>query len=164
MDASHVLGELAKSGRRRTSARQVIVESVLSSKGHVTADELARDIHRRFPSINISTVYRTLDALEEIGVIDHVHLGHGRAVYHLTDEEHQHLVCEKCESVIELPATKLRSFLRQIERDHGFEVDRRHFAIVGVCSDCRSNRRRAPATSRSVRAGRSTLGRSSRRR
>jgi Fe2+ or Zn2+ uptake regulation protein len=137
MDANEVLDALASSGRRRTSARQVIVEAVLSAKGHVTADELAADVHRRFPSINISTVYRTLEALEEIDVIDHVHLGHGRAVYHLADEEHQHLVCESCERVIELPSSKLRPFLRSIERDHGFEVDRRHFAIVGLCAKCR---------------------------
>jgi len=170
MDADEVLGALAASGRRRTSARQVIVEAVLAAKGHVTADELASDIHRRFPSINISTVYRTLEALEEIDVIDHVHLGHGRAVYHLADEEHQHLVCERCEQVIELPASKLKPLLRTIERDHGFEVDRRHFAIVGLCAKCRAadgranaaSRRRSPAGTPSSRAGRSSRGRSSR--
>jgi len=163
MNADEVLGALAATGRRRTSARQVIVEAVLQAKGHVTADELASDIHRRFPSINISTVYRTLDALEEIGVIDHVHLGHGRAIYHLADEEHQHLVCESCEGVIELPASKLKPLLRTIERDHGFEVDRRHFAIVGLCAKCRGvSRRRSPAAAPSSRAGRSARGRSSR--
>jgi Fe2+ or Zn2+ uptake regulation protein len=149
MDADEVLDALAAAGRRRTSARQVIVEAVVAAKGHVTADELATEIGARFPSINISTVYRTLEALEEIGVIDHVHLGHGRAVYHLADEEHQHLVCERCESVTELPAAKLRPFLRSIERDHGFEVDRRHFAIVGLCAECRAAN--APRPSRRAR-------------
>ncbi len=165
MDADSVLDALAAAGGRRTSARQVIVQAVLAAKGHVTADELASDIHRRFPSINISTVYRTLEALEEIGVIDHVHLGHGRAVYHLADEEHQHLVCERCEAVIELPASKLRPLLRAIERDHNFEVDRRHFAIVGLCEKCREpNRRRSPAEPPSSQGGRSARGRSSRNR
>ena len=128
---------LSQEGRRRTAPRQAIVECLLAAPGHVTADEVAADVQKRFPSVNISTVYRTLDTLEELGVIDHVHLGHGRAIYHLADEDHQHLVCERCESVEELPATKLRSLMRTIERDHGFEVDRRHFAIVGVCRDCR---------------------------
>jgi Fur family transcriptional regulator, ferric uptake regulator len=71
-------------------------------------------------------------------VLDHVHLGHGRAIYHLRDEAHQHLVCEKCERVEELPATKLGSFLRMLDRDYGFDVDRRHFAIVGLCKRCRA--------------------------
>jgi Fur family ferric uptake transcriptional regulator len=132
-----ILEQLADAGRRRTAPRQAIVECVVSASGHVTADEVAAEVQRRFPSVNISTVYRTLDTLEELGIIDHVHLGHGRAVYHLTDEDHQHLVCEHCESVEELPASKLRPLIRMIERDHGFEVDRRHFAIVGVCKRCR---------------------------
>jgi Fe2+ or Zn2+ uptake regulation protein len=69
--------------------------------------------------------------------VDHVHLGHGRAIYHLADDDHQHLVCERCEGVEELPVAKLRPLLRTLERDFGFEVDRRHFAIVGLCRGCR---------------------------
>ncbi len=110
---------------------------LVRAKGHVTADELAADVQARFPSVNISTVYRTLDTLEDLGIVDHVHLGHGRAIYHLADDDHQHLVCEVCESVEEIPIGKLRPLLRTIQRDHGFEVDRRHFAIVGVCRRCR---------------------------
>jgi Fe2+ or Zn2+ uptake regulation protein len=134
-----ILEALSTAGRRRTAARHVIVETLLDARDHLTAEELAERVQRRFPSVNISTVYRTLETLESLGVVDHVHLGHGRAIYHLADEEHQHLVCEKCENVVELPASKLRPFLRSIERDHGFEVDRRHFAIVGLCAKCRKS-------------------------
>jgi Fur family transcriptional regulator, ferric uptake regulator len=132
-----IVTKLAHAGRRRSAARYVIVEALLDAKGHVTADELATDVQRRLPSVNISTVYRTLDTLEDLGIVDHVHLGHGRAIYHLADEEHQHLVCERCERVTELPVKKLRPFLNSIEREFGFEVDRRHFAIVGLCRRCR---------------------------
>jgi Fur family transcriptional regulator, ferric uptake regulator len=135
--SEELLSALVASGGRRTASRQAIVECLVEADGHVTADEVAAEVQRRFPSVNISTVYRTLDALEELGLVDHVHLGHGRAVYHLSDTDHQHLVCERCESVEEIPASKLRSLIRAIERDHGFEVDARHFAIVGVCRDCR---------------------------
>lgn len=138
-DAGSILDELASRGGRRTAARQAIVEALLASKGHVTADDLARRVQRRFPSVNVSTVYRTLDALEELGVVDHVHLGHGRAIYHLADEAHQHLVCERCERVQELPATKLRSLVRTLDDEYGFAVDQRHFAIVGVCRRCRDD-------------------------
>jgi Fur family transcriptional regulator, ferric uptake regulator len=132
-----VLAALAAVGARRTAPRQAIVEALLAADGHVTADELADEVQARFPSVNISTVYRTLETLEQAGVVDHVHLGHGRAVYHLADDDHQHLVCERCEQVIELPVSKLRPLLETLERDYGFEVDRRHFAIVGVCAGCR---------------------------
>ena len=135
-----ILDRLAAAGRRRSAPRQAIVEILVRAKGHVTADELADDVQRRFPSVNISTVYRTLDTLEELGIVDHVHLGHGRAIYHLTDDDHQHLVCESCEPVQEIPLDKLRALFRTIERDYGFEVDRRHFAIVGVCRRCRTQK------------------------
>jgi Fe2+ or Zn2+ uptake regulation protein len=137
-----ILERLSKAGRRRTAPRQAIVERLVGARGHVTAEELAADVQARFPSVNISTVYRTLDTLEDLGIVDHVHLGHGRAIYHLTDDDHQHLVCEVCETVQEIPISKLRPLFRTIEREHGFEVDRRHFAIVGVCSDCRRTRSR----------------------
>jgi Fur family transcriptional regulator, ferric uptake regulator len=136
-----ILDRLSAAGRRRTAPRQAIVEMLLAARGHVTADELADDVQRRFPSVNISTVYRTLDTLEDLGIVDHVHLGHGRAIYHLADDDHQHLVCEVCESVEEIPLAKLRPLLRTIETDHGFEVDRRHFALVGVCRRCRKTKR-----------------------
>src|SRR5438874_1642470 len=97
---------------------------------------MAERVQHRFPSVNISTVYRTLDTLTDLGVVDHVHFGHGRAVYHLRDEAHQHLYCERCERVEELPANKLRPFVHLLEREYGFELDRRHFAIVGTCGPC----------------------------
>lgn len=132
-----ILERFAAAGGRRTAARQAIVEALVAAGSHVTADDVARRVRRRFPSVNISTVYRTLDTLEELGVVDHVHLGHGRAIYHLTDEDHQHLVCDRCERVEELPGARLAPFLRMLEREFGFEVDRRHFAIVGRCRRCR---------------------------
>ena len=109
----------------------------MDGPSHITAEDIAAAVQGRFPSVNLSTVYRTLETLEDAGVVDHVHLGHGRAIYHLADDDHQHLVCERCEGVEELPVAKLRPLLRTLERDFGFEVDRRHFAIVGLCRGCR---------------------------
>jgi Fur family ferric uptake transcriptional regulator len=134
---SSVLEQMAGRGMRRTAPRQAILEALLSSGGHVSADELAATVQRRFPSVNLSTVYRTLEALEELEVIDHIHLGHGRAIYHLVDDDHQHLVCQECDRVEEVPAEKVRSFLSELEAEFGFEVDWRHFALVGVCEACR---------------------------
>lgn len=132
-----ILRRLTEGRRRRTTSRQAIVEALVEVGDHVTADELAEQVRQRFPSVNLSTVYRTLDALEDVGVVDHVHLGHGRAIYHLTEDDHQHLVCEECERVVELPLEQLAPLLERIDREFGFAVDRRHFAIVGLCADCR---------------------------
>ena len=136
-DLERIMDLLAASGGRRTAARRAIVEVLLTTGSHITADEVTAKVQRRLPSVNVSTVYRTLEALEELGIIDHVHLGHGRAVYHLADEDHQHLVCERCERVEELPNAKARAFTAMLDRDYGFALDRRHFAIVGLCRRCR---------------------------
>lgn len=132
-----ILDRFTAAGGRRTASRQAIVEAVVGAKGHLTAEQIADEVQARFPSVNLSTVYRTLEALEELRVVDHVHLGHGRAVYHLTDQTHQHLFCEHCEWVEEVPVTKLRPLFGMLERQYGFELDRRHFAIVGRCRSCR---------------------------
>ena len=131
------MDRLADAGGRRTASRQAIIEVIVDARSHLTADEIAAQVHERFPSVNLSTVYRTLDALTDLGIVDHVHFGHGRAVYHLTDEAHQHLVCEQCGAVEELPVSRLRPFLRVLDREFGFELDRRHFALVGRCRVCR---------------------------
>lgn len=133
-----ILDQLTAGPRRRTASRRAIVEALVEAGDHVTADDLAERVQRRFPSINLSTVYRTLEALEEVGVVDHVHLGHGRAVYHMASDDHQHLVCERCERVVELPFDHLAPFLERMDREFGFAVDRRHFAIVGLCAECRA--------------------------
>jgi Fe2+ or Zn2+ uptake regulation protein len=136
-DVREIMERLAEAGGRRTASRQAIVEVIVEAGSHLTAEEIVHQVHTRFPSVNLSTVYRTLDALTDLGIVDHVHFGHGRAVYHRTDEAHQHLVCEACGAVEELPVARLRAFLGMIDRDFGFEVDRRHFAIVGRCGPCR---------------------------
>jgi Fe2+ or Zn2+ uptake regulation protein len=140
-DVQAIMDRLASAGGRRTASRQAIIEVIVEAGSHLTADEIAAQVHERFPSVNLSTVYRTLDALTDLGIVDHVHFGHGRAVYHLTDEAHQHLVCEQCGDVEELPVSRLRPFLRVLDREFGFELDRRHFALVGRCRACRDLRR-----------------------
>lgn len=133
---TETLALLAERGMRRTAARQAILEALFAAGGHVTADDLASLVQKRFPSVDVSTVYRTIDVLEELGVVDHVHLAHSPAVYHLAEDDHQHLVCEHCGRIEELPAERLRPFLRMLKGEFGFEVPRRHFAIVGICASC----------------------------
>ena len=123
-------------GGRRTSSRRAIVEAIVEAGGHVTADEVADVVRRRFPSVNLSTVYRTLEALADLDVLHHVHLGHGRAVYHLTHEGHQHLFCEGCGRVQELGPEEFADLRATLERHHGFVLDDRHFAMVGLCRRC----------------------------
>ena len=87
--------------------------------------------------INQSTVYRTLDVLEELGHLHHVHLGHGAGLYHLSEEsDHQHLVCERCGTSVAIPLEELAPVLASVTSRYGFVAEGAHFAIVGTCGDC----------------------------
>ncbi len=109
----------------------------MGAGGHVTADELAATVQREHPDVHLTTVYRVLDALEELEVVDHVHLGHGRAVYHLTDETHQHLVCEVCGTVVEVPDEVFAGLASDLDAAYGFAIRPHHFAVLGRCANCK---------------------------
>lgn len=134
--AEAVLDGLRASGVRITAPRRAVVTALVDSADHITADELAALVAAAEPDVHLSTVYRTLDALEKLGVVTHVHMGHGRAVYHLTDRMHQHAVCEDCGAVVELPDDVLHDVQQRLRRETGFEVDPHHFALVGRCQHC----------------------------
>ena len=131
-----ILGQLRARGGRMTTARRALVTALVEAEGHVTADDLAELVQRSHPDVHRSTIYRTLDALEELGVVDHVHLGHGRAVYHLVDDPHQHLVCDACGFVIEVPDSLFQPLAELVRDDYGFVLRSNHFAVLGRCADC----------------------------
>jgi Fe2+ or Zn2+ uptake regulation protein len=123
-------------GERVTTARRALVTALVQTRGHVTADDLAAHVQKAQPDVHLSTIYRSLDALERIGVVDHVHLGHGRAVYHLADEPHQHLVCEVCGAVVEVPDATFAELGDTLRSRYGFTIRPNHFAVLGRCRAC----------------------------
>lgn len=127
---------IREQGERVTSARRAIITALVQTSGHVTADDLAALVQKAQPDVHLSTIYRSLDALERIGVVDHVHLGHGRAVYHLADDAHQHLVCEVCGAVIEVPDATFAELKTSLLAGYGFAIRPSHFAVIGRCAAC----------------------------
>ena len=98
-----------------------------------TADELAGTV----PDVHVSTVYRTLGLLEEIGAVRHVHLSHGPALYeHASSAEMRHLVCEVCERHVAVPGEVFDAVRERLAREFDFVLDGSHFAIVGRCVAC----------------------------
>lgn len=133
---TEILELLRANGGRITTARRAILRAFLEHDDHITAEQLTAIVQRQHPDVAESTVYRFLDDLEQLDVVDHIHLGHGPAVYHLAEHAHHHLVCEECGTVVEVPTRVFAAMLRSIRNEHGFEVDLRHFAIPGRCRDC----------------------------
>ncbi|HEX2851228.1 MAG TPA: transcriptional repressor [Acidimicrobiales bacterium] len=133
---ARILADVRASGGRMTTARRALVTALVAADGHVTADDLAEVVQRNHPDVHRSTIYRTLDALEQLGIVDHVHLGHGRAVYHLTDDRHQHLVCEACGHVTEAPDELFAALAAALRTEYGFVIRPNHFAVLGRCRAC----------------------------
>jgi Fur family ferric uptake transcriptional regulator len=131
-----ILDQLRASGGRITTARRAVIAALVETDAHVTADDVAERVQASHPDVHQSTIYRILDDLEELGLVDHVHLGHGRAVYHLAGNAHQHLVCETCSAVIEVPASVFAPLARKLRADFGFDLHATHFAVTGRCSTC----------------------------
>ena len=119
-----------------TTSRRAILETFLGIGGHVTAEALPSRGQAVQPDVHESTVYRFLDELERLGVVDHVHLGHGPAVYHLASDAPHHLVCEMCGAVVEVPETVFADLRARLSEDFGFSLQPRHFAVTGRCGHC----------------------------
>jgi Fur family ferric uptake transcriptional regulator len=132
--------QLRARGYRLTPQRQLVLEAVVGL-GHATPDEIADRVRRTASGVNISTVYRTLELLEELGLVTHAHLGHGAPTYHAADDaDHLHLVCRECGGIEEMRPDVLDDAVGRIATDHGFVVDVGHFAIFGTCAACAARR------------------------
>jgi Fe2+ or Zn2+ uptake regulation protein len=144
-----ILDDLRDRGERITTARRALLSALDEADDHRSAEELAAQVGMLHPEIHRATIYRTLETLRRLEVVEHTHLGHGPAVYHLTDRVHQHLVCEECGSVTDVPPAAFRGLERALKRDYGFTLKSRHFAVMGLCGPC-SDAPAAPASSPSV--------------
>ena len=132
-----VLALVREHGGRVTTTRRLLLEALLDGPAHRTAEELAEAVQASAPDVALSTVYRNLDVLERLGVVVHSHLGHGPATYHLAEGAHCHFVCQECGTAVEAPDELFTGLAEAARARFGFEIDTRHFAILGRCGTCR---------------------------
>lgn len=130
-------GTLRERGYRLTVQRGVILDAIEATSGHIAVEDLYRQVHARFPEVNVSTIYRTMELLEQEGLVTHIHFHDGVAKWHRAEEaRHQHLVCERCGSETELDLDVVAPLAREIRDRYGFAANLTHFAIIGVCRAC----------------------------
>ena len=129
--------EMHTRGLRWTPQRRLILDVLAATDGHVTGAEVVERCRDRDPATTASTVYRTLDVLEELGYLSHSHSAAGREEFHvLPQAAHAHLECGACGTTIELPSDEAAALVAPIRERHGFAADLGHLTITGKCRDC----------------------------
>jgi Fur family ferric uptake transcriptional regulator len=129
-------------GLRWTPQRRTLVEVLAQTDGHVTGAELVERCRALDPDTTPSTVYRTLDVLEDLGIVSHSHAADGREEFHvLPTVAHGHLYCAGCGGQWELTTqdADVAVAFAAFERERGFELDVSHLTLVGRCADCRKD-------------------------
>ncbi|MEO6125778.1 MAG: Fur family transcriptional regulator [Ilumatobacteraceae bacterium] len=134
-----ILDQVRANGGRATSARRGILRALFDHHDvHPSVEHLTATVQATMPDVAESTVYRFLDELERLGVVQQVRLGTGPAVYHFAeDTDHHHLLCSDCGRVIEIPDRLFDSLRQRVRRDHAFEIDPQHLSIGGHCIECK---------------------------
>ncbi len=129
--------QLRARGYRATPQRQLVLEAVATLR-HATPEDVGARVNQTAPGVNISTIYRTLELLEQLGMVTHTHLGHGAPTYHLSeDADHVHLVCRGCWKITEISPEVARPLVATLDSEQGFETDVGHLTVFGRCVDCR---------------------------
>ena len=130
-------GVLKEKGYRLTPQRMMIVEALHSVDQHISAEEIYTKVRARYPYANISTIYRTLELLKELALVNEIALRDGRVRYHPAEKgHHHHLVCQKCGKIVDLPESALLPLEDILFRDYRFKADLKHLAMFGLCDDC----------------------------
>ena len=134
-----LLDSLRQNGNRITPQREMIVEALAHSDRHLSAEEVFETVQRRTRSINIATVYRTLELLVCEGLASRVDMGDEGIVYAtLKHGPHIHLVCRQCHEVIQTDDLTLNPFREQLEAHYRFTPDLGHISIIGLCAACQA--------------------------
>lgn len=132
-----IVGKLSEQGYRLTPQRMMILEAIEDSDNHISAEEIYTQVVAKYPRVNISTIYRTLELLKRLGMVTETDLGGGRVRYHPLDKgHHHHLVCQKCGAIIDLDESVLSPLKGTLLREYKFIADLRHLGIFGRCLNC----------------------------
>ncbi len=133
-----IISKLGELGYRLTPQRMMILSAIENSDDHISAEEIYTQVLAKYPHVNISTVYRTLELLKQLGLVTETDLGGGRVRYHPADKgHHHHLVCQKCGAIIDIDESTLARLQDVLLARYNFSASLRHVAIFGLCENCR---------------------------
>jgi len=122
---------------RVSAARRLVLEALYAADGPVSAEQIADGLDGRLPTSDLASVYRNLETLEQVGLVGHVHLGHGPGLYALAGAgEREYLSCERCGAHLAVPPTALDGVREVLRETLGWDARFTHFPVVGRCPGC----------------------------
>lgn len=136
---------LKEKGYKLTPQRRAVVDIIIDNEGnHLTVEELYDEVKKECPEIGLATVYRTVQLLEELGVICKISLNDGYNRYELVHEnephQHHHLICTECGKIIEVEGDLLDSIEQSVQEKYNFYVKNHSVKFFGLCCDCVENK------------------------
>ena len=134
--------ELNKAGRRVTHQRALITEIIRQGRGHLDADEIYRRAREKEPRLSLSTVYRTLQMLKKLGLVEELHFDDNHHHYEVKPSvEHHHLVCLGCGRVIEFHYSLSRYLRKKVPEAKDFDITETEVRMTGYCAECRRSQK-----------------------
>jgi Fur family ferric uptake transcriptional regulator len=137
------LAHIQKKGLKRTAQRDLILEVFLRTEEHLSSEDLYQLVHKEDSTVGQTTVYRTLKLLSEAGLAREVRFGDGLTHYehNYKHQHHDHMICSSCGKIIEFYSAELEAIQDAMAAKHKFEVEQHLLRIIGLCADCRRNKR-----------------------
>lgn len=124
-------------GMRVSAARRLVLEGLFAAGEPISAERVAAGIEGRIPPSDLASVYRNLETLEQVGLVRHLHLGHGPGLYILSGaEEHEYLVCERCDALRTVARADMDQVRAAIHERFGWTASFTHFPVGGLCPSC----------------------------
>lgn len=137
MDTQPIVTALDRAGYRLTEPRRSLASLIASRTGHFTAGELILEARSRRIGVGRATVFRTLEVLEELGVVERLDLPSGEHAYVACQKaHHHHVICSRCGCTSEIDDAGLRVVVREVARRTGFRVDEHRLEFFGLCPAC----------------------------
>ena len=138
VDAATIVNALEEAGYRRTAPRRALAELVASSSSHFTADGLLRESRRRRLGVTRATVFRSLDVLSDLGLVERLDLPSGEHAFVACEpEHHHHVICSSCGSSMPVEDPGIERLAEAIGRATGYEVEGHRLELFGRCPACR---------------------------
>ena len=132
------IATLKEKGLKLTPQRILITDIIHDARGHLTAGEIIANVRAKMPGVNKSTIYRTLDILEQAGCVYKSELDN-EIIYHHDDKgHHHHLKCTQCGKIVDCDEAILEPLHNSLVKKYGFSVDFKHMVINGICAECKN--------------------------